>query len=50
MALWETAAGPTTLPYGTDEVRRLVARYPDALLVADANDDEPGPAPTSSAR
>lgn len=39
VALWDTAAGPTSLPCGIDEVRRLVERDPDALLVADAGDD-----------
>ena len=39
VALWETAAGPTTLPCGIDEVRRLVDRDADALLVADASND-----------
>ena len=39
VALWDTAAGPTTLPCGIDEVRRLVDRDPDALLVADAGND-----------
>lgn len=42
VALWETAAGPTTLPCGIDEVRRLVDRDADALLVADAAGDEAG--------
>ncbi len=40
VALWDTAAGPTTLPCGVDEVRRLVNRDPDALLVADAGSDD----------
>jgi ribosomal protein S18 acetylase RimI-like enzyme len=40
VALWDTAAGPTTLPCGIAEVRRLVDRDPDALLIADASGDE----------
>lgn len=33
--LWRTAAGPTHLPGGRAEVERLVARDPDALLLAE---------------
>ena len=40
VALWETAAGPTTLPCGIDEVRRLVDRDAEALLVADTSSDD----------
>jgi ribosomal protein S18 acetylase RimI-like enzyme len=43
VALWETAAGPTTLPCGIDEVRRLLDRDADALLVADAAATGAGP-------
>ena len=40
VALWATAAGPTSLPCGIDEVRRLVDRDADSLLVADASGDD----------
>ena len=39
VALWKTAAGPTSLPCGIDEIRRLMDRDDDALLVADAGED-----------
>jgi len=35
--LWTTSAGPTRLPSGATEAHRLLARDPEALLVAESD-------------